>query len=127
VNDSKFELNQILCASNVKNVNKPNINPVSRLSVIVSSDEGTVGANAATGNAAQSTAIQDQLLAIQSSINQMQCNINEVKMNQMIDRSTTTIWIFKYESEANWQATRANDDVGNGGGIKDAGWRHYRC
>jgi hypothetical protein len=25
------------------------------------------------------------------------------------------------------QATRANDDVGNGSGIEDAGWRHYQC
>jgi hypothetical protein len=69
----KSELNEILRASSV-NVNKPDFNPISRVPVIVSGDEVTVllevidselrGANAATGDAAQSTAIQDQLLAI---------------------------------------------------------------
>jgi hypothetical protein len=95
----KSELNEILRASNV-NVDEPDFNPISRVPVIVSGDEGTVlievidselrGANAATGNAARSTAIQDQLLAIQSSINQLRRDINDVKTNQLIDRSTST-------------------------------------
>jgi hypothetical protein len=52
-------------------LNKP-FNPIHRVPVIVSGDEGTLiikvidsdlrGANAATGNAAQLIAIQDQLL-----------------------------------------------------------------
>ena len=81
----KSELNEILRASNV-NVDEPDFNPISRVPVIVSGDEGTVlievidselrGANAATGNAARSMAIQDQLLAIQSSINQLRRDIN---------------------------------------------------
>jgi hypothetical protein len=95
----KSELNEILRASNV-NVDEPDFNPISRVPVIVSGDEGTVlievidselrGANAATGNAARSMAIQDQLLAIQSSINQLRRDINDIKTNQLIDRSTST-------------------------------------
>jgi hypothetical protein len=70
----KSELNEILCASNV-NVDKPDFNPISRVPVIVSGDEGTVpieviDSELSGSNAARSTAIQDQLLAIQSSINQ---------------------------------------------------------
>jgi hypothetical protein len=76
----KSELNEILYASNV-NVDKPDFNPILRVPVIVSGDEGTLlsevldselsGANATTGNAARLTAIQDQLLAIRSPINQL--------------------------------------------------------
>jgi hypothetical protein len=42
-------------------------------------NSGLRGANAVTGNAAQSRAIQDQLLAIQSCINQLRLNIKDVK------------------------------------------------
>jgi hypothetical protein len=71
----KSELNEILRASNV-NVDKPDFNPISRVPVIVSGDEGTVlievtDSELRGANAAQSTAIQDQLLAIQSSITQL--------------------------------------------------------
>jgi hypothetical protein len=44
---------------------------VSEFFLIEVIDSGLKGANAASGNAAQLTAIQDQLLAVQSSINQL--------------------------------------------------------
>jgi len=63
----KSELNEILRASNV-NVDEPDFNPISRVPIIVSADEGKIlievidselrGANAVTGNAAQSMAFK---------------------------------------------------------------------
>jgi hypothetical protein len=94
----KFELNEILRAVAV-NVDEPDFNPIQKVPVIVSGDEGTVlievidrdlrVANAAGGGAARSTAIQEQLLAIQSSLNQLRRDVNDVKTNQAIDRTNT--------------------------------------
>ena len=96
----KSELNEILRAVAV-NVDEPDFNPIQKVPVIVSGDEGTVlievidcdlrAANAAGGGmATRSTAIQEQFLAIQSSLNHLRRDIkNDVKTNQAIDRTNT--------------------------------------
>jgi hypothetical protein len=94
----KSELNDILSASGV-DVEEADFNPIHKVPVIVSGDQGTVlievidselrtAANVmGSGAMRSSTAIQEQLLAIQSSLNQLRRDINDVKTNQAIDRN----------------------------------------
>ena len=80
-------------------VDEADFNPIHKVPVIVSGDQGTVlievidselrtAANVmGSGAMRSSTAIQEQLLAIQSSLNQLRRDINDVKTNQAIDRN----------------------------------------
>jgi len=100
----KVELKEILRACGVQNVDEADFNPVMKVPVIVSGDEGTVfievveevargefmrgvsgGAGVATAGGA---GIREQLLALQSGISQLRRDVQDVKQNQGVDRTT---------------------------------------
>jgi hypothetical protein len=79
----KRKLNKILCAAGVANVDDPDFNPVKKVPVIVSGDEGSVfievvdseiladGNNRIVGG----TGICKMLLTLQSGVSQLRCNV----------------------------------------------------
>jgi hypothetical protein len=99
-NRIKFELKEIYLASGVDGVDDPDFNPVTKVPVIISGDEGTVfsievveelarGEFARTGaGGAAGAGICEQLLAVQSGISQLRRDVQDIILNQGVDRST---------------------------------------
>ena len=101
-NHVKFELKEIYLASGVDGVDNPDFNPVTKVPVIISGDEGTVFIEVVEelargefariggvgGGGAAGAGIREQLLAVQSGISQLRRDVQDIKLNQGVDRST---------------------------------------
>ena len=93
----KRELNEILRAAGVPNVDDPDFNPVKKVPVIVAGDEGSVfievidseiladGNNRITGGG---TGIREMLLTLQSGVSQLRRDVQDIKLTQGVDRAT---------------------------------------
>jgi hypothetical protein len=93
----KQELNEILRSAGNTNVDDPDFNPVKKVPVVVSGDEGSVFievideelAVVGTNNRiAGGTGIREQLLTLQSGISQLRRDSQDIKLTQGVDRST---------------------------------------
>ena len=93
----KQELNEILRSAGITNVDDPDFNPVKKVPVVVSGDEGSVNievideelAVMGTNNRnAGGTGICEQLLTLQSGISQLCRDSQDIKLTQGVDRST---------------------------------------
>ena len=95
----KFELREVYLASRVNFDNKPDFNPVKKVPVIISGDEGTVfievvdellraefGKISVAGSVSRA-GIGEQLLALQSGMLQICHSIQGIKMKQGLDRA----------------------------------------
>ena len=100
-NRIRTEVNEIVSHTTADGVVDPNYNPIRRVPVVVTGDQGCVyidlipcleegdddlGVAAAGGRGASATGIQAQLLALQSSNAQIRRELQEVRTNQMADR-----------------------------------------
>jgi hypothetical protein len=98
----KMELNEVVSAgANGVDTNLPNFNPICRVPIVVTGDQGCVyidvipsclndvGEEQATVGGSTG-GIQSQLLAIQSLASQMRRELQELRTNQMADRVFTT-------------------------------------
>ena len=92
----KRELNEILRAAGVANVDDPDFNPVKKVPVIVSGDEGSVFIEVvdseilADGNnqIAGGSGIREMLLTLQSGVSQLRRDVQDIKLTQGVDRAT---------------------------------------
>ena len=96
----KFELKEVYHASGV-NVDDADFNPVTKVPVIISGDEGAVFIEVVDevsraefgriggggGGSAVGAGICEQLLALQSGMSQIHRDIHNIKMNQGVDKS----------------------------------------
>ena len=97
IEEAKQELNEILRSAGNTNVDDPDFNPVKKVPVVVSGDEGSVFielideelAVVGTNNRiAGGTGIREQLLTLQSGISQLRRDSQDIKLTQGVDRST---------------------------------------
>ena len=93
----KRELNEILRAAGDVNVDNPDFNPVRKVPVVVSGDEGSVFievideeilAMGGNNRIAGGTGIREQLLTLQSGISQLRQDVHDIKLTQGVDRAT---------------------------------------
>jgi hypothetical protein len=92
----KRELNEILRAAGDINVDNPDFNPVRKVPVVVSGDEGSVFievideeilAMGGNNRIAGGTGIREQLLTLQSGISQLRRDVHDIKLTQGVDRA----------------------------------------
>ena len=92
----KQELNEILRAAGIANVDDPDFSPVKKVPVVVSGDEGSVFieviddelAVGTNNRIAGGTGIREQLLTLQSGIAQLRRDSHDIKLTQGVDRAT---------------------------------------
>ena len=109
------------------NVDDADFNPVTKVPVIISGDEGTVFIEVVDevsraelgqiggggGSGAAGEGICEQLLALQSRMSQICHDIHDIKMNQGVDKSMVLKQVCtEWKCQADWKSAGANASGG---------------